>query len=179
MPPAEEVRFGSPANLPRTAERYLLVAGYLAGGRIDELDEDELARTWEVNFAHAAQAITEIMASNERARICVISSESGISGSFDMAYAGAKAAMNLFVETTRLRYPRQQLVGIAPSIVSDAGMTTRRTDLHILGRRLQHHPKKRFASSLEVALLAHTLLYGSDFISGVVIRMNGGEHATR
>ena len=107
----------------------------------------------------------------------MIGSESGFAWGFDGAYAGAKAALHCYVENKPLR-PKQQLVCIAPGIIEDAGMTERRMDKENLEKRRKDHPKHRFLTSDEVAKLAHFLLYvDQGYISNVVIRMNGGDHA--
>ena len=114
-----------------------------------------------------------ILATNSAARICVIGSESGYRGSYDGTYAEAKAVLHHYIEATCLR-PGQQLVGISPGIIADAGMTTRRMDTENLARRLEEHPKRRFLVAREVARMAQTLLYDQPYISGTIIRMHGG-----
>lgn len=161
---------------PLAADRYLILVGYLAGQAIGHMSVEQRSRTWEANFALQAETIDLILEKHTTARICVIGSDSGFTGSFDMAYAGAKAAMHLYIETKHLWAPGQQLVGIAPSIIMDSGMTQRRRSLDGLTARLEKHPKERFLSAAEVAKLAHFLLYEDQgYISGTVIRMHGGE----
>lgn len=179
IPDERVVRARAP-ELPVTADRYLFCAGFLRGERIEAQGDPELDLAWRVNFAEAAQACERILAANPEARICIIGSESGIKGSFDMAYAGAKAALHLYVERRKLEHPGQQLVAISPGIVADAGMTTRRADVENLRKREAAHPKRRFVTSAEVAELAHFLLYRDrGYLSGTVIRMHGGDDAWR
>lgn len=182
LPHTEPVSAFSMDRLPFTVgegPRYLFAAGHLEGQRIDYMDEDQLAKTWEVNFAHPAAAIETILGRDRTARIVVIGSESALSGSFDAAYAGAKAALHRYVESKPLA-PGQQLVCVAPGIIGDAGMTTRRADVQRLAEREAAHPKQRFITALEVARLIHFLLYIDEgYISGVTIRMNGGAHVQR
>lgn len=165
------------ADIPINADRYLFAAGLLLGERINAAGSQD---AWRVNFAEVAESIERVLACNRDARICVIGSESAATGSYDMAYAGSKAALELYVRTRRLPYPDQQLVGISPGIIEDSGMTIRRKDWTELARRRQGHPKGRFATALEVAKLAHFLLFGdSRFVTGTTVLINGGEHTSR
>lgn len=179
-PEGAGISFGRPEQLATDRDAYFLVGGYLCGRRIDQQSPEELETAWRANFAAPAHAIERIIAENDRARIVVIGSDSGMSGSFDQAYAASKAGMHLFVETRRLRTAAQQLVCIAPGIVEDAGMTLRRTDRDILDERRRRHPMQRFATAAEIATLAHFLLSDAGaYISGTTIRVNGGEHTWR
>lgn len=169
--------FGTASNIPLDGTHYLFAAGVLHGTMIEP---ETALETLQVNFAEVARTIEAIIATNDRARICVIGSDSGLTGSYDMAYAGSKAALQLFVETKRLRTPDQQLVAIAPGIIGDAGMTLRRTDKSALDRRRQALPKRLFVRSADVARLAYFLLFeDTGQITGTTVRINGGEHTTR
>lgn len=170
----EAVALPLPGKMPWNAERFLFCQGYLAGLEARWHQEVSSAKTWERNFLEIAAALDEIFQANDRARVVVIGSESGFRGSFDTAYAGAKAALHLYVETKPL-LPGQQLVAISPGIIADAGMTLRRTDTEALAARAAAHPKGRFVTCAEVARLAAFLLYEDlGFITGTVIRMHGG-----
>lgn len=157
------------------AERYLFCAGVLRSKPIAEQTQVEIAETFMVNCGAVIQACDAILAVNDKARICVIGSESGFAWSHDGAYAASKAALHRYVETKRLRTKDQQLVGIAPSIIEDAGMTIRRSDQANLDRRRDTHPKRRFLQASEVARLIRFCLYEDfGYLSGIVIRMHGG-----
>lgn len=159
------------------ADRYLFCQGLLFSKTSEDQSEEERSESYRVNALDVIASCEHVIKGNDRARICVIGSESAFSGSFDGTYAKAKVALHRYVETRQLRTPHQQLVCIAPSIIGDAGMTLRRTDTHNLERRRLSHPKKRFLSSLEVAKLVYHVLYVDDgYLTGVVIRMNGGAH---
>lgn len=171
---AEELAAMAP---PGEDDRYVFCQGYLAGRSATDHDVQTAGETWRVNFVNVAQACDAIFAENSMARVVVVGSESGFSGSYDPAYAGAKAALHLYVETKELG-PNQQLVAVAPGIIGDAGMTTRRPDQRDLNRRALQHPKGRFVTSVEVARLIRFLLYDDQgFITGTVIRMHGGRAA--
>jgi NAD(P)-dependent dehydrogenase (short-subunit alcohol dehydrogenase family) len=145
---------------------------------IGQQTREETTTSFEANFAMVARQCDLILATNDKARICVIGSESGFSWSFDGVYAASKAAVHRYVETKRLRTPYQQLICIAPSIVGDLGMTSRRTDAANLERRKLEHPKQRFLTAAEVCQLIHFALYVDDgYLTNTVIRLNGGAHA--
>lgn len=177
----DEVRaIGRGQRLPLNAHRYLFCQGLLYGLPSAKMVDAEVAETFSVNAASVINSCNEIIDANPLARICVIGSESGFTWSYDDAYAAAKAALHRYVETKRLKTPDQQLICVAPGIIGDAAMTRARKDTDRLLIRAAHHPKKRFLLSEEVARLVHHVLYvDAGYLSGVVLRMNGGEHTCR
>lgn len=177
LPPNETAERGEALDRPTDAERYFFCAGMLRSQSTMAQTETEMAETFNVNCGHVIRACDRIFAVNDDARICVMGSESGFAWSFDGVYAAAKAALHRYVETKKLRTHNQQLVCIAPSIIEDAGMTLRRNDQDRLEARRNAHPKGRFLLAQEVARLVHHVLYvDHGYLSGIVIRMNGGEH---
>jgi len=159
------------------ADRFVFCAGILNANPGVMQNEREIVESIRVNFIETAAMCDVILAQNSSARICIIGSESGLVGSYDDIYAMAKAALHAYVERKKLLSTEQQLVAIAPSIIEDAGMTLRRKDRDNLIRRRQEHPKRRFIKAIEVARLIQFLLYVDEgYISGVIIRMNGGAH---
>jgi NAD(P)-dependent dehydrogenase (short-subunit alcohol dehydrogenase family) len=161
-------------------DRYLFAQGYLAGKSPDEISREEKERTSWTNFGSIAADLDALFAINRSAKVVVLGSESAFSGSFDEDYAISKRRLSEYVEAKRLHFPDQQLVCIAPSIIADAGMTTRRTDAARLEERAALHPKERFVLAAEVARLAYYVLYqDSGYLSGVTIRLHGGSHAWR
>ena len=159
---------------PLDSERYLFCAGVLVGRPITEMYSDQVLSMLDVNFASVVRACEMILNANSKARICVVGSESGVYGSFDRVYAGSKAALHNYIETRRVAV-EQQLVCISPSIVSDAGMTLRRTDT-LLAEREAEHPKGRFMTCEEVAREIVHVLYGSSlFLTNTIIHLHGGE----
>lgn len=175
MLPVEEVVERADAHdVGLRGVRYLFAAGLLRPKPIAEQTEEEIAETFMVNAGTVIVACDRILGDNPLARICIIGSESGYIWSHDGAYAAAKAALHRYVETKRLT-STQQLVAIAPSIIGDAGMTLRRSDRERLEEREASHPKRRFLKAVEVARLVHFCLYQDEgYLSGTVIRMNGG-----
>ncbi len=159
---------------PPIVARYVLAAGMLVGKPLLQQEPDELIGTLLANATIPIAFCDAVLMDNPHARICVIGSESGFTWSHDGTYAAAKAALHKYVETKKLK-PMQQLICIAPSIIEDSGMTQRRTDLDHLARRKAEHPKQRFLRAKEVARLIHFVLYVDEgYLSGQVIRMNGG-----
>jgi NAD(P)-dependent dehydrogenase (short-subunit alcohol dehydrogenase family) len=159
---------------PTLCDRYLLCAGLLRPKMLSEQDADEIGESLAVNAIRPIRTCDAVLEANPLARIVVMGSESGFTWSYDGAYAAAKAALHRYVETKKLK-PHQQLVCVAPSIIADTGMTERRQDKENLERRRLEHPKQRFLTALEVAKLIHFLLYTDQgYVSGQVIRMNGG-----
>lgn len=156
-------------------DRYLICQGYLAGKRIVEMTNEQALRTWTDNCADIMAECELIFDHNPEARVCIIGSESGIAGSFDHAYAAAKAGIHHYVETRRLAAPGQQLVAIAPTVIWDSGMTQRRDDLDACAARGAARRRGRWLWAREVAALAYFVLYiDSGSISNAVIRQNGG-----
>lgn len=162
---------------PLHAERYLFAQGIIYAKPVDELTSFEVETSLEVNAYQVMQACDRIIDGNANARICVIGSESAFSGSFDRVYANAKKILHSYVERKKLRTEHQQLICIAPTIILDSAMTQRRDDLEAVDNRAKKHPKRRWLSALEVARFVHYCLYVDlGYLSGVVIRMNGGKH---
>ena len=156
-------------------DRYLFCSGFLAGQRMIDMDDDTFMQTMRMNFGDIVGACDHLIDANPKARICIIGSESAFAGSFDSAYAGAKAAIHEYIAHKTLTGAGQQLVGIAPTIIWDSGMTQRRTDIALCEKRGANRRRGRWLYSAEVARLAHFLLYtDTGSVSNVVIRQNGG-----
>lgn len=180
--PTWERWVAAPRNktLPVKAERYFFCQGLLYSKPMAEQTEDEIVESMDVNAAQVIHQCDYLLGANANARICVMGSESGYSGSYDETYSVAKQKLHRYVETKRLRYPGQQLVCVAPSIIGDAAMTLRREDTDGLEQRRMSHPKRRWLRSTEVARLVHHVLYVDEgYLSGCVIRMHGGSAAWR
>ena len=159
------------------ADRYLFCQGVLIGKRVGDQSDEERALAWRVNYAQIRDECDRLIAGNDQARICVIGSEAGYVGSYDAIYAQTKAALHQYVRDKRLRTPEQQLICIAPSLIEDAGMCSRRVDMENVERKRQSHPKGRLLTAAEVARLVYFVLYEDrGYLSGVVLRMNGGAH---
>jgi NAD(P)-dependent dehydrogenase (short-subunit alcohol dehydrogenase family) len=159
---------------PAAADRYLLCQGFLYGKRRVDMTNDEVSDTYRINYVQVVGMCDNLLEHNDNVRICVVGSESGVTGSYDECYADSKRLVHNYVETKNVK-PNQQLVCVAPSIIEDAGMTLRRCDVDNLDKLRSNHPKGRFLTSREVAMMIFFLLYiDQGYTTGVVIRMNGG-----
>lgn len=160
-------------DLPLDCDEYLLCAGVLYGKKLNELSDFELDETIRVNFINVVKFCDKVFACNDKAKVCIIGSESGIKGSYDMAYAGAKAALHLYVETKQLQTKDQHLVCVSPTIIADSGMTERRKDLKAVLERGDHRRLGRWLTATEVARVADFAL-SEMALSNTVIRVTGG-----
>jgi NAD(P)-dependent dehydrogenase (short-subunit alcohol dehydrogenase family) len=168
---------GRDEPIPLDGKRYLFCLGLLRAKSSSEQSVAEKAEGWQVNYSVPVRDCNLLIEKNDRARICVIGSESAWTGSYDGTYADSKRALHEYVMGKRLRTAAQQLVCIAPGVIGDAGMCVRRTDLERLEKRREAHPQKRFLWASEVSRFVHFVLcVDRGYLSGVVLRMNGGEH---
>lgn len=168
------------SHMPLDGTRYLFCVGLIRQKRVADQTEQEIKESFDVNYYNVVNECDRLLELNPRARICVIGSESAFKGSFDETYANAKAALHQYVVTTRLRFPDQQLVCVAPTCVVGTKMNQQRNPdgVAALERRRVKHPKMRWLSTMEVARMIHFLLCVDEgYTTNVVIRMNGGEHA--
>jgi NAD(P)-dependent dehydrogenase (short-subunit alcohol dehydrogenase family) len=166
-------------QMPISGDRYLFCAGLIRQKRIEDQTEAEIYETLKVNSISVIAECSRLLATNPKARICVIGSESAFKGSFDGAYASAKAALHRYVETKRLPFPDQQLVCVAPTCIVNTGMNRQRNadGVKALEARRLEHPKQRWLQPIEVARMVHFLLcVDQGYTTNTVIRMNGGEH---
>lgn len=176
IPDNEETLRFEAASSPPVADRYIFCHGILRAKATAWQTQAEIAETFLVNAGTTIASCDRILSDNIEARICIIGSESGYSWSFDGIYAASKAAVHRYVETKKLG-ARQQLVCIAPGIISDCAMTMRRTDRYALDDRMRKHPRGRFLTAKEVALWCHFVLYvDQGYFTNQVVRINGGEH---
>lgn len=140
---------------PDGCERFVLAAGIIYQKQVQDLTVPEIENALHVNLTNVMRCCEKILRSVPRARIVVIGSLSGREGSFDQLYAAAKAGVHCYVQT-RLVQPPQLLACVAPTIVSDAGMTLRRPDYPAL---LSRRP---YVTSMQVAEHVAALLYADD-----------------
>lgn len=166
-------------HMPNAGRRYLFCVGRIVQLPVEQQTPDEIGDTFWINAGQVMQDCEHLIKENPDARICIIGSDSGFKGSFDMAYAASKAGLHTYIKTRPLETPHQQLVGIAPSCVVGTSMNLSRNadGKRAFENRLAKHPKKRFLTTMEVARAVHFLLCTDHgFITNTVIRMNGGEH---
>lgn len=162
------------SDMPLDFDRYLLCAGVLYGQKVTEMETMSVVNTLAVNYIDVVVFLERLFDSNSRARVCVIGSMSGINGSYDTMYAGAKAALHLYVQTKKLQ-KEQHLVCVAPTIVANAGMTTRRSDYDHVIKRGKERKLGRWLTTDEVARTAMFALENDALCNGV-IELTGGIH---
>lgn len=167
------------AALPvATGGKYLFCTGAIRQKPLANQNDAEAADTFLVNAANVMRDCDHLLEIDPGARICVMGSEAAFTGSFDAAYAASKAGLHHYVGTKRLN-PDQQLVCVAPTCILNTGMTDNRNEdgRAAMERRRLCHPKLRWLQPIEVARMIHFLLCVDEgYTTGVVIRMNGGEH---
>jgi len=176
---SEVVAIPRGAPMPAAERRYLFCVGRILQKNIRFQTDEEIAETFFVNTVQVIRECDWLIKNNPDARICVVGSDAGFKGSFDAVYAAAKAGLHNYIDNKRLEHPHQQLVCIAPSMIDGTkSIKNRNADgKKALDDRLRQHPKGRMVTTMEVAKLIHFLLcIDEGFISGVTIRMNGGEH---
>jgi NADP-dependent 3-hydroxy acid dehydrogenase YdfG len=121
--PIERIEDG---YLPST-DKFVLAAGVLVGKKIADMSTLEAYDTVFVNLISTMRTCERILSLVPNARICIIGSCSGIKGSYDQLYGASKAGIHYYVKTRKV-LDTQQLIAVSPCIISDSGMTRRRSD---------------------------------------------------
>lgn len=148
------------ADLPLT-NKFVLAAGVLVGKPIADMSTLEAYDTVYVNLISTMRLCEHIL-QIPNARICVIGSFSGIKGSYDELYGASKAGIHHYIKTRKV-LDTQQLIGVAPTIISDSGMTERRGDYpEVL-------EKRKTVTAKEVADVVYGLLTMSPPLSNEVV----------
>ncbi|MDQ5953195.1 MAG: family oxidoreductase [Patescibacteria group bacterium] len=173
LSPEDKVIYGTAQDLPLDLDQYFLCAGVIVGKNIVDIDESEACDMLRVNFVDVVKLCEKIFKVNPKARICIVGSESGFKGSFDIVYAASKAGVHLYVESKRLQHASQHLVCVAPTIIEDTGMTRRRGDVEETMRRGKERRLGRWLRAQEVARTCHFVL-SEDALCNTVVRMTGG-----
>ena len=159
-------------------DMVVLAHGVLAPQRFAERRPGDVRESIEVNLLSTVRIIECLLEGNPCVRIVVVGSESGEKGSFDICYALSKAALHAYVRERRLMSPTQQLVCVAPSVVEDAGMTTRRQEQANVEAGFDRHPKRRGLRAREVAeAIWYLLMVDEGYTTNTVLQMNGGKFA--
>jgi short-subunit dehydrogenase len=164
--------------IPMDCDRYLITLGYLLSKKITDQTTDETLNSIAINLLFPVKLIEEIFEVNSKARIIILGSESGFKGSYDTSYFIAKAGISSYVREKHIKFPEQQLVMVAPSVILDTKMTQQRDDLDKVLDRALSLPKKRYLLSKEVAESLYFLFFiDQGYINNEVINMNGGKFA--
>ena len=167
-------------ELEKVAEKnnkFCISVGVLQKKRITDQTKEDISNSFFTNCISIVLLCEKLLSINSNARIIIISSESGLKGSFDETYFLSKSALNRYVEERSVG-TNQQLVSISPSTIEDSNMTIARKDKERLEQYKSMHPKKRFLSMVEVANLINYLFDdNSKYICNENININGGKFA--
>jgi NAD(P)-dependent dehydrogenase (short-subunit alcohol dehydrogenase family) len=162
-------------QLQKISPDYLFLNhGVLPGVQICDLKKDELINSVSVNLV-SYLLIIESLTKLDNLRTVVMSSISGKVGSYDTLYAATKAGIDVTVRRIASCIPHSsRLNAVSPGIISDAKMTTVRTDLDVLENKRINTPTKQFTTSLDVAKLIYYVLFEATNLLGENINLNGG-----
>jgi len=150
--------------------------GVLTPKKFFEQSHEELNLSFLINSILPIKIIEKINNLDCEFRMLYISSESAKKGSHDGAYFVTKASVEKYIKEVRLKNIKSSINALAPSMILDAGMTTRRNDQDNVKKIAQHHPKERLLLSEEVAATSFWLLNdSSDYITNTIIEINGGK----
>ncbi len=157
---------------------YLINLGILYEKNILDQDVCEINTSFHVNLITTIRICEEIFKKRMKCKIFIIGSESGKKGSFDTSYFLSKAALRSYVRERCLTNKAQQIILFSPSTISDAKMTSRRTDSERVNTYKSDHPMGRFTTSVEIAsIISNFLSSDFDYISNTEIEVNGGKFA--
>jgi 3-oxoacyl-[acyl-carrier protein] reductase len=154
-------------------------AGIARDGLVSRMKESDWQAVIDTNLAgafHLCRTVSKTMIRNRKGRIINIASTAGEAGNAGQAnYSAAKAGLIGFTKAlARELAPRNVLVNsVSPGIIS-GGMSEQLTEEQLAAIRM-HVPLRRTGTSDEVAAAVLFLCSGmSDYITGQVIRVNGG-----
>jgi len=154
-------------------------AGIARDGLIGRMKESDWHAVIDTNLAgafHLCRTVSKTMIRNRKGRIINIASTAGEAGNAGQAnYSAAKAGLIGFTKAlARELAPRNVLVNsVSPGIIS-GGMSEQLTEDQLAAIRM-HVPLRRTGTREDVAAAVLFLCSGmSDYITGQVIRVNGG-----
>jgi len=165
-------------NQIKKMDKILLLQSVISSTPVLKRKSSDILSQVSINLLSVIKVCEIALRYNKYVKIIILGSESGIKGSFDIIYALTKAAIHKYVEERKIKYPKQQLLCIAPSTIIDANMTVKRRDGHNVVRATKNNPKKRGVLSKEISNLIYSLFYEqTDYLSNIVIRVDGGKFA--
>ena len=148
--------------------------GILLGKKALALNKTDINDYMMVNL-FSVILILEKLCSRQFLNTVVMSSISAKEGSYDPIYAATKAGVDSFrYQANRLVPPNSRLNFVSPGIVSDAKMTTMRTDIENVEYARSKTPTNSLTISEEVASLVSMLLVSPGNINFQDIAINGG-----
>lgn len=157
-------------------DTIIFLHGKLLGKEHNDKTSEEILDQIKINLLSIIEICEFIIKKKKRIKIIILGSESGIKGSYDKAYFLSKSALHHYIKEKKIKYSHQQIIGIAPSMIKDGNMTTKRKNKkEIISSKLTN-PKKRLLTSKEIAKLIKYLVFDlSDYISNIVIGFDGGK----
>ena len=166
-------------NFESDCQHYVLYSmGLLSEKRAYQQNFREWSHSVGINGILPMMLLERLNASNITFRFCYISSESASKGSFDGVYAFSKSGMETIIRETRLTDTESAVIAVAPSMIGDAGMTTRRKDQGNVNANREMHPKGRHLNASEVAdICLFWFFNASHYLTNEVIAINGGKFA--
>ena len=160
------------------SDKILLLQSTISSKDFLKRHHQDIVDQFTINFLSVVKICEIALNNNKNVRIIILGSESGVKGSFDIIYGLMKSAIHKYVEERRIKFPKQQLVCVAPSTIIDANMTLNRKYKHNVKSSILKNPKKRGLKSSEIANLLYDIFYKhTDYISNTVIRVDGGKFA--
>jgi NAD(P)-dependent dehydrogenase (short-subunit alcohol dehydrogenase family) len=160
-------------DLPTNCDEYVIGHGVLVGETAGDILLSDAHDTLFVNFTSIVRFCDQLFSKNEKAKVCIVGSMSGEQGSYDMVYAGSKSALHTYVRHKKLDHPEQHLVCVAPWIIGDARMTTKREDYPQVCERGMQRRLGRWALSSEVARIMNFAI-NEPLLCNTVIEAKGG-----
>jgi hypothetical protein len=151
--------------------------GLLFPNRIVDQKFEEKIAGYIYNFLIPVTLIEKLNKFESGFNFIYISSESAKKGSFDGNYACQKAATETFIRECQLLNRESIVVAVAPSMMSDAGMTLRRSDTKNVENAKNNHPKGNLLRTAELVKLIEFLVFKNTYISNTTIEINGGKFA--
>ena len=168
----------SKINHIKKMDKILLLHSVISSTPILKRKSSDILQQVSINLLSVIKVCEIALQYNKFVKIIILGSESGFKGSFDIVYALSKTAIHKYVEERKLRFPKQQLLCIAPSTIIDANMTIKRKDKYNVTKSIKNNPKKRGILSKEVSNLIYSLFFEqTDYLTNAVIKLDGGKFA--
>ena len=162
----------------KKANKILLLQSFISSTPFLKRNSIDIQNQVSVNLLSVVKICEIALQNNKNVKIIILGSESGVKGSFDIVYALTKSAIHKYVEERQIKYPKQQLICIAPSTIIDANMTLKRKDKKNIKKSIRANPKKRGILSKEISNLIYSIFYEqTDYLTNTVIRIDGGKFA--
>ena len=108
-------------NIKRS-NKILLLQSVLNSKDFLKRKQDEINDQININLISVIKICEIALRYNKKVKIIILGSESGIKGSYDIVYGLMKSAVHKYVEERKIKFPKQQLVCIAPSTIIDTKM---------------------------------------------------------